>query len=947
MEDSGQRIATSLGKGHNQGLKIIYTNARSLVNKIQELKLLSQNSKPDIIAVTKSWTHQAIPNSYLNIPNYYIANRQDRKDTQNGRGGGILIYVNEDIKTVETTCQSAFNQFASIQIPISPINSLSFVVVYRSPNSTIDNNQFMISLLQTVKNPAIVVGDFNFPAANWEALTGCAESQRLIDISLDKFWTQHVDFSTHRNGNKLDLVFAEIGMLNEVRDEGLLGNSDHSVICIETNHPLIHKGRSHERLNHKRGDFKKLRSIFEECDWRQELSSDDMETCWSKFKSIYKDAVYRCIPFSKKKGRKKPPWLSKELLKLIEEKRRAWKNHKLVRSAESWNRVSRLMKNLKKRIQKAKLTFEKKIAKNAKQNPKAFYAYLGGKRSNRTGVGPLQDSNGNIVSDDAAQAQMLNDYYATVFEVENLPAPTQPDYAAEATIEDIEITRSMVMEELKKLKRHSAPGPDGIENVVLIEASDELVKPLVMMFKKSLRTGVVPQDWRSANVTPVFKSGNKKLVSNYRPISLTSTISKILESLVRTSIRTHLLTNDLLSSSQHGFMPRKSCLTNLLHCMEEVTAIIDEGDAVDILYLDFSKAFDKVQHKRLIGKMRHLGIGGKILDWVEAWLSNRMQRVVLNGQQSNMIPVPCSVPQGSVLGPLLFVIFIDDIDLCLEQVLALILKFADDTKVIKRINDQSDNLGLQNVIDNLVSWSTKWQLYFNVGKCKVVHLGRKNPKFQYSMNDTPIESIESERDLGIIIDQSAKPGLQCAKAAQKGNQVLGQLLRSFQCRDKDVLIQLYKVFVRPHLEYAVQAWSPYMSKDIEILEKVQRRMVRQIRGVHGTYEEKLVKIGLTTLQARRERGDCLETFKMLKGFTHVDYSIWLHLMSRMQGAQTRLSSDPLALELRTSRLDLRKHFFSVRVPPMWNSLPLTIRQSQTINQFKNAYDKYKKDTASH
>ena len=288
MENSGQGIATSPGKGHYQGLKIIYTNARSIVNKIQELKLLAQNSKPDI---TESWTHQAIPNSYLNLPNYYIASRKDRNDTINGRGGGILIYVNEDIKTVETTCQSAFNQYARIQIPISPINSLSFVVVYRSPNSSA-NNQLLISFLQTVKNPAIVVGDFNYPAANWGALTGCTDSQQLIDISLDKFWTQHVDFSTHRSGNILDLVFAEMGMLNEVRDEGLLGNSDHSVIWIETNQPLIHKGRSYERLNHRRGDFQKLRSIFDEFDWQQELSGDDMEICWSKFKSIYKDAVY-------------------------------------------------------------------------------------------------------------------------------------------------------------------------------------------------------------------------------------------------------------------------------------------------------------------------------------------------------------------------------------------------------------------------------------------------------------------------------------------------------------------------------------------------------------------------------------------------------------------------------------------------------------------------------
>ena len=177
---------------------------------------------------------------------------------------------------------------------------------------------------------------------------------------------------------------------------------------------------------------------------------------------------------------------------------------------------------------------------------------------------------------------------------------------------------------------------------------------------------------------------------------------------------------------------------------------------------------------------------------------------------------------------------------------------------------------------------------------------------------------------------------------KKGNQVLGQLLRSFQCREKDILVQLYKVFVRPHLEYAIQAWSPYLVKDIEILEKVQKRMVRQIRNITGTYEEKLTKIGLTTLQERRLRGDCIETFKMLKGFSRVDHTIWFDKVSRNIGPQTRLSTDPLALDTQHARLDLRKNFFSVRTPPIWNSLPLTVRQSSSVNQFKNKYDEYKK-----
>ena len=167
---------------------------------------------------------------------------------------------------------------------------------------------------------------------------------------------------------------------------------------------------------------------------------------------------------------------------------------------------------------------------------------------------------------------------------------------------------------------------------------------------------------------------------------------------------------------------------------------------------------------------------------------------------------------------------------------------------------------------------------------------------------------------------------------------MGQLLRSIQCRDKDTIVQLYKVFIRPHLEYAVQAWSPYTTKDIESMEKVQKRMIRQISNLSGSYEEKLKKLNLTTLEERRKRGDCIETFKMLNGLSAVDYSIWFNRIERADGAQTRLSSDPLALETRISRLDLRKNFFSVRVPPIWNALPLSVRQSKSVNTFKNAYD---------
>ena len=586
------------------------------------------------------------------------------------------------------------------------------------------------------------------------------------------------------------------------------------------------------------------------------------------------------------------------------------------------------------------------MAKNAKENPKAFYAYVGSKRSNKTGIGPLEDSQGRLISDDSEMATLLNDYYSSVFENESAFTSVQADSFPGPSLETLQISPLLVKQEMLRLKRHCSPGPDGIASFVLIEACEELVHPLTQIFKLSLRKSTVPDDWKVANITPIHKSGSVKLVSNYRPISLTSIVSKLLEKLLKAAIMKHVMENELLNSSQHGFMAKKSCLTNLLHCLEEVTAILDSGDCVDILYLDFAKAFDKVQHKRLLSKLEALNIKGEILAWIKAWLSNRKHRVVLNGKQSDWCAVPCSVPQGSVLGPILFIIYINDIDGCIEDIIALLLKFADDTKVIKRISTVADNLALQDVINNLMAWAKKWQMSFNVGKCKILHLGNNNPQFVYNMEGVTLNVTSNQKDLGVFVNQSAKPSLQVSKAAQKANQVLGRLLRSFKCREKTTMVQLYKTFVRPHLEYAIQAWCPYTIKDIDTLEKVQKRFVRQITSLSGTYEEKLLKIGLTSLRDRRTRGDCIETFKMLRGFTKVDKSTWLTFLSREVGPQTRLSSDPLSLETKPARLDLRKHFFSVRIPTIWNALPLTICQSTSVNQFKALYDKFQKNQSA-
>ena len=368
-----------------------------------------------------------------------------------------------------------------------------------------------------------------------------------------------------------------------------------------------------------------------------------------------------------------------------------------------------------------------------------------------------------------------------------------------------------------------------------------------------------------------------------------------------------------------------------------------------MFYLDFSKAFDRVPHKRLLAKLKAHGISGDIFNWIEAWLSDRRQRVVLNGSQSEWSPVPSGVPQGSVLGPLLFVIFINDIDTAVDVVNCILIKFADDTKGLHKIDSDDDARKLQNNLDSLSKWSCEWQMLFNLDKCHVLHFGKNNPRYTYPINNHPLLHVAEEKDLGVLITSSCTPSSQVSAAAMKGNQVLGQQLRTFTFRDRYTFVRLYQQYVRPHLEYCVQAWSPWLQQDIDLLENVQRRAVKCVSGLTGSYEDKLKQLRMYSLENRRTCGDMIETYKILHQIEDVDPNTFLSMSSTNHTHGTRqaitVSEDgsstlpTLGLLKGRCRLELRSNFFSQRVVNTWNSLPTSIQNSESVNAFKYKYDK--------
>jgi ribonucleases P/MRP protein subunit RPP40 len=925
-------------------LNCLYFNARSIVNKIQDLELLLRDENPDIVGITETWLNASILDSEMMIEGYTLL-RKDRRD--NRRGGGVAFYIKNEINFVcrEDLFEENFPEALFCNIICG--NEVTLIgICYRPPNSLIENDMALYTLLHRVtENKAVIVGDFNFPELDWSRLETISDDHAFVKCVNDNFLIQLVDNPTREN-NILDLVLtSDSSIISNVTVGEPFESSDHQIIRWQLIGITNMIKNNVANFNYFKADYHEIRTWIQEQNWNTKLIGKGLENSWNLIKSDLILARNKFVPkFKKRKSKCK--WVTRQAVKCRKAKVKAWNNYiKSGRNRELYETYKLKLRVSVKENNKAKQCFEEKLADNIKNDSKSFYAYVKSKQRTKARVGPLKDSTGKIVTEDQVAADIMNSYFASVFTVEDRNNIPEPEGNLNCELEslklkEIKVTEAEVISKLDNLKVDKSAGPDDIHAKLLFELRSELTGPLTHIFNVSLQSGEVPQDWRDASVAPLFKKGSKNNPENYRPISLTSIVGKILESIIKDHIVHYLDSLKLINSSQHGFTKGKSCLTNLLEFFEKITLEIDNDNPVDCVYLDFSKAFDKVPYVRLFRKLQAHGIDGSVLLWIKHWLGGRRQQVCINREMSGWKNVTSGVPQGSVLGPVLFLVYINDLDL---NLISKIGKFADDTKMCKSVKLAKDAEILQNDLDKLDEWSKKWQMEFNKDKCMVMHVGKSNCKTVYKLGDTILKSSTQERDLGIIVDNSIKFTEQCNAAISNANSTLGLIRRTIKNKNKNIIGRLYKGLVRPKLEYCVQAWCPFLKGNVKNLERVQRRATKLVDECRGmTYADRLAVMGLSSLEDRRTRGDMIEVFKMIKGFSGVDYRLFFALdeNGRTRGHRYKLIKN-------RSRLNIRKNFFSQRVVDVWNKLPASVVEAESVNCFKNRYDTHRDKDRCH
>lgn len=868
-------------------LSLLYQNVRGLRTKVDALRIGIENSDADVICLTETWLNNDFDDGEFMEDNW-ISYRKDRSVSGVIRGGGCMVIHSKFLKSMrvsefESDIDFVDDVWIRFEIPSGYFYLCTVYITSKQNNTDITKsfldkmNENLMKLNSTDR--VLIVGDFNIRNIDWVF----SDNGLIIPINVNDEKAVHLLNSINLgNLNQFNGIFNKDNKILDL----VLSNDDSKtieivelkkgIVNIDYYHPPIEIHMQmelkymdeieHRKFNFRKANYNNLSNSLSTIDWSF-LHTLNVNDAVNSFYSIINKIILDLVPPYKTRKRF-PFWYSRDLISLIKKKdklRAKWRRSKRQCDYSVYS-VARAQSKIQ--IDDCYGKYLVHLQENMRSNVKLFWSYAKKKRQSNSYPNTFK-LNDMTASSPQEACELFSTQFKSVVKPTNTGQTTfnTTNTVRPQTANPIYISPRSVELVLSQLDVNKNGGPDGIPNIFWKNLHCVLAYPLSILYNKSLDTGIYPVEFKKAYVTPIFKSGDKQLISNYRPVSLLNTISLVFEKLVLYKFRP--MVAHTISPFQHGFSPGKSTNTNLMEYVDYIADGLDNGMEVHAVYTDFAKAFDWLNHPKILFKLEKLGISGKLLDWFRSYLTDRHLQVSFGGHKSATFSPSSGVPQGSVLGPFLFNLYIND--LC-HQLKCNYLLFADDLKLYKTITTLDDSIELQNDLNALHFWCVENDIKLNIDKCKFIAFNNKSTMFDvdYHINHQVLEMVEEIKDLGVIIDRKLRFDQHINSMVNKAYKMLGFISRvTKDFTNMKCINMLYNSLVRSNLEYCASVWNPHHTIRIQQLEKVQKKYTRHVwfklHKPYENYEMRLKNLQMFTLEMRREYYDLCSLYAIVNG----------------------------------------------------------------------------------
>lgn len=874
-------------------INILFENVRGLKTKTAALLngLATLDPHIEIVVLVETWLNDSVLDTELVPPGFNIFRKdRDLLVSQKSDGGGVAILVRNSIKAVRMEKYESRDEMLCVKLEGANSQNILLCGAYIPPRADSEILGRVVSRLDNAADDGLqilCVGDFNLPGLSnfflgTETMPPQSDSEFIESLSLAGL--SQCNLIRNSLGRLLDLVLSNIRgvVVREAPDVLIKRENYHPPLEItlpQISVTRIKRSAINEGYNWSKGNFVELYHKLRQGNWTRVAESTDVDSAVESFYVNLEEAFQQCIPKVRARKEKScPPWFTPAIKSKTKVKERLRRRHKRTKHPDDYLAFSAMRSEVRNEADKEYRMYIKKIEDGIVQDPNNLWSYVREVKGKGKDAGQQCLSYKDTeLSNNKDICQAMATHFKSVYSPVCPPTDIESVVSSTQILDDVnalaitDINTGEVLKAITKLKPKKSAGPDGVPQYILKAYSEILAMPLCHIFNLCLSQCKFPSKWKISTVCPVPKKLKVEKVEDHRPISLICAPAKIFEAILYDRIFNHVKPH--VSQHQYGFMPKKSTTTNLVNHTQKVLECLNNGTQMDVVYTDFSKAFDSVQFPILIKKLRGYGFSPELLELIKSYLYGRMQSVKYAKVNSELFEVNSGIAQGSKLGPLFFLLMINDLVKVVLYSNAYLL--ADDLKLSKEIRSKEDHEKLQKDIDAILDWSTSNQLYFNIEKCAIVtfSLKREISVYEYKMGPLVLSRKNSIRDLGVIFDSRMSFAEHINTVVNSSFRMLGFLKRTCRFfRNSKTLMQLYNSYIRSKLEYCAVVWDPIHANQRNQVERVQKKFVRYMNAKMNnepsgriSYGILVERFNMVTLEMRRKRSKVIYLFKVLHG----------------------------------------------------------------------------------